>query len=515
MRAFLLPASLVMALALVFQVGIRLMAKSNWRAMRTGMQADIDAGSLQALLRARMAGLRLVAGAPNDGDAAGDLAYVDAVLTAEYGLPFANEAEQAAAIADAAVASASAERTGLIVSARALVNLSLGKREAALAVLTAAGTVARDAPHAYLPLGRARARAGELGAALRAFQAAVLMAPDFKQARLAWAEACLDSGDPEGARNALAPLLADGSDLTSARLLVDEANRATGREPNARDAALLDEACRRDGALAPSIDAACALRAAATARQADDRGTALTAARHAAVRATGDPRSLGRAAQVLAQLGHVDEADELVARASKLADGKLPPLAWAHMAVVLGRGQLVTRLAAVPALGPEVRVLVARAALAESGPPGLTQMLAPAGSADFASHPDLRQLARVLHADQANQADPADEPRGGGPVAAYVDGLIARLRGDLPAAIAAFESALQGHGDACRAAGEYVAALRAAGQVLDPRRLSPLRSVNARCVNLAPANVDEPALKAPVKKRTRPQARVAEPDRTR
>ena len=47
-----------------------------------------------------------------------------------------------------------------------------------------------------------------------------------------------------------------------------------------------------------------------------------------------------------------------------------------------------------------------------------------------------------------------------------------------------FGHALNGHGDACHAAGEYVAALRAQRLRPDPTAFARLRGENSRCVNL-------------------------------
>jgi hypothetical protein len=67
---------------------------------------------------------------------------------------------------------------------------------------------------------------------------------------------------------------------------------------------------------------------------------------------------------------------------------------------------------------------------------------------------------------------------------AYLDGVAAELAGDLPRAAARLRQALSGHGDACRAAGEYVAALRAQRLRPDRAAFAPLRAENAHCVNL-------------------------------
>jgi hypothetical protein len=77
------------------------------------------------------------------------------------------------------------------------------------------------------------------------------------------------------------------------------------------------------------------------------------------------------------------------------------------------------------------------------------------------------------------------DPRGvGDPVVAYLDGLRARLRGDLPSAVASLQRALSGHGDACRAAGEYLTILRVLKRGVDPAAWNLLRAENSSCVNL-------------------------------
>jgi len=48
---------------------------------------------------------------------------------------------------------------------------------------------------------------------------------------------------------------------------------------------------------------------------------------------------LADSALVLASLGEIDAADEVLVRARKLADEKAVPLAWATLAIRLGRGQ--------------------------------------------------------------------------------------------------------------------------------------------------------------------------------
>src|SRR5262249_27996207 len=68
----------------------------------------------------------------------------------------------------------------------------------------------------------------------------------------------------------------------------------------------------------------------------------------------------------------------------------------------------------------------------------------------------------------------------------YVDGLRARIAGDGLLAAEHLSHALSGHADACRAAGEYVAALRALKRHPDATVFNTLRADNSGCVNLPP-----------------------------
>jgi hypothetical protein len=73
------------------------------------------------------------------------------------------------------------------------------------------------------------------------------------------------------------------------------------------------------------------------------------------------------------------------------------------------------------------------------------------------------------------------------PFQRYLRGMRARLAGNSQAAISLLAGALRGHGDACRAAGEYLALCREIGQAPDDRALDWLRRENLGCVNLPSA----------------------------
>src|SRR5262249_34132567 len=93
-------------------------------------------------------------------------------------------------------------------------------------------------------------------------------------------------------------------------------------------------------------------------------------------------------------------------------------------------------------------------------------------------------------------------PEAGGPVRAYAEGLRAHLGGDAAAAARWLAGALEGHGDACRAAGEDVAALGLLGRPLGGG-LTGLRGANHACVTRA-------ALPGPPEARKRRRAATAE-----
>jgi hypothetical protein len=103
------------------------------------------------------------------------------------------------------------------------------------------------------------------------------------------------------------------------------------------------------------------------------------------------------------------------------------------------------------------------------------------GEAALKGDADLRALAQLSGREvTASQDIPTD----GDPWRAYLDGLRAELSGNLPEAARSFGRALSGHGDACRAAGEYAATSRLLKRPIDPTALMLLRAENASCVNL-------------------------------
>jgi hypothetical protein len=186
-------------------------------------------------------------------------------------------------------------------------------------------------------------------------------------------------------------------------------------------------------------------------------------------------------ALALAQLGAVDRASALVTRARRLMAPGSPTLAWASAAVALGQGRPRALPTGARPADPELRLLMARANLAAGGVGALSSALGEL-SADAGAGPrdaDLAELAR-LRADGAGAAHAAADD----PVRAYVEGLRARLDGKLDVAAERLRHALSGHGDACRAAGEYRATLRALKQKPEASVFASLRAENAVCPNL-------------------------------
>ena len=157
-----------------------------------------------------------------------------------------------------------------------------------------------------------------------------------------------------------------------------------------------------------------------------------------------------------------------------------PALAWAEAAVSLGRGRAGTLPSGPRPADPEIRLLVARASLAAGGD---RRAVGGAGRAGCRR----RALTTSTWRRSRGCGPRTRTPRaraGDDPVRAYVDGLRARLDGKLDVAAERLRYALSGHGDACRAAGEYRATLRALKQKPEPSAFAALRAENSGCVNL-------------------------------
>ena len=437
------------------------------------LTADIDWGGIADLGRAQAVGRRLAFSSPRDRDAAARWAFASAMLAADYGVDTSRETADALGRVSATAPPDAA--SVIAAAARALDRLHAGDREAAGRLAAEGAGEATDLPHPLYALGRARARNGDLAGSARALEAAMIRAPAFAAARAAWAEVELDLGDAKTAGATLEALLVQSPRDVRVALMLNEAQAALGEPATGSTAA----DCPTERWLPPAILASCTLGRATRARRDGSRLQARALAETAAGMVPTQPRLLARTALALCQLGAVDRAAALVERARRSMAPGAPSLAWAEAAVSLGRGRAGTLPVGPRPADPEIRLLVARASLAAGGIGALSAALDELGAAARAHDVDLAALAG-LRPENANAARAA----GDDPVRAYVDGLRARLDGKLDVAAERLRYALSGHGDACRAAGEYRATLRALKQKPEPSAFAALRAENSGCVNL-------------------------------
>jgi hypothetical protein len=263
------------------------------------------------------------------------------------------------------------------------------------------------------------------------------------------------------------------------QLVIAEAERALGERGWSKH---VESACRGDNRVSRAMRATCSLAAAQEALLDGERSPATRKARTAG-QSSDDPRVLADSALVLASLGEIDAADEVLARARKLADVKAVPLAWADLAIRLGRGQVdgATPPAERPAQ-PERQLVALRAAYLKGGGAALAAAIknVPAGASEIDA--DLRTFMELGHESGVSSGDRAALERRaehGNPVAAFVLGILAARENDHKQAAKWLEKALVGHGDACRAALLYLSALQAQDRPAPPNRAS-LRALHAR-----------------------------------
>jgi len=281
----------------------------------------------------------------------------------------------------------------------------------------------------------------------------------------------------------LAAALSDSAGDPRAQLLSDEVELASGDKGPTPPPAICGGQWRP-----PAIETACLLARAERERRAGDRAAARQDAQGAARAVPDEPRLLARAALLLAQLAAVDQSGALLTRARRRAAAEMPAFVWATAAVALGRGHAGALPGGPRPADPETTLLVARAALAAGGVGALGVALGALGPTAHAPDADLERLGRLAsRAPRLAQRAPGPAPGASAiddPLQAYLDGLSAQLAGDLSKATDRFGHALSGHGDACHAAGEYVAALRAQKRRPEPAVFARLRAENSRCVNL-------------------------------
>jgi tetratricopeptide (TPR) repeat protein len=473
----------VLAMAIVAGGAVALLVHSRRSAVDGRLDAELavalDRGGIGDLELAQAIGRRAVFGGGAGRGGAAALAFADARLALEYGVSTTAEAEEALARFDHADARQDTA-FALAQSAKAMLAARTGDRDAAIRIATAGAAAAPGAPYPLYALGRARALAGDLGGAARAYDAATIVAPTFLASRVARAEVLLDLGNAAGARTALAAVLAESPGDLRAQLLRDEAEAGAPRSAASGEVS----ECAGERWRLPAIKVACMLVRAERARRTGHRADARADLEAFAGALPDEPRLLARAALRLAQLGAVDQAAALLGRARRLAAAETPLLTWATAAVALGRGRAGALPAGARPADPETALIVARAALVAGGVGALGKALAGLGADARTRDADLERLGRLTSRKPRTAPEAAGPGGGDDPMQAYVDGLAAQLDGNLVKATERFEHALSGHGDACRAAGEYVAATRAQKRRPDPAVFARLRAENGRCVNL-------------------------------
>jgi len=453
------------------------------RQLDAELAAALDHGGLTDLGRAQAVGRRLVLAAGGGRSEAAALAFADARLAIDYGVSIAPEAEEILARFGLPDGRSDGPST-MAASAKALLTARNCDRESAARIAAAAAAAQPGSPYPLYALGRARALGGDLEGAARAFDAASVVAPAFLASRVARAEVLLDLGNVGRARPLLAGLLSDSPGDPRAQLLMDDVELAS----RARDASPPGATICAGSWRPPAIETACLLARAERERRAGQRTEARADAEGAARAVPDEPRLLARAALLLAQLGAVDQAAALLARARRRAAAEMPTFAWATAAVALGRGHAGALPAGPGPTDPETTLLIAREALAAGGVGALGAALGGLGPTARDRDSDLERLGRLVARTPPLTSRAPGRPAGQAavddPMQAYLDGLAAQLAGDVGRATERFGHALSGHGDACHAAGEYVAALRAQKLRPESTAFARLRAENSRCVNL-------------------------------
>jgi hypothetical protein len=455
---------------------LRSRQRAQWRRMEAAAERELLRGGLRGLLRARAMALG-GASILDDAEPAATIALASAMLVSEYGL---DEVQAARAAADAveAAANASQRAHSLKLASRALLEVADGHLGDAEALARQSLSLGHKQASPLFVLGRVRLRQGNLVAAGHAFQAALVREPSFTEARVAWAETWLEQGEPERARESLLKALQYASDHGRARLLLAEADNPTIARKGSEE---WEAICARDESRSPFLAGACALARANRSARSSRRAEAVHFAEMAARQRPSDPHVLGGAAQVLASMGYVDQASSCLDEATRIASTSLPSLRWAQLAVDLGRGRLVDLPAEAKLSSSSwAPALVARNALASGGIKALAAAVRglPQGSLE------LDAFAFLVTGES--------EPPTADPLHGYLEGMKARLQGRTAPAVEQLAKALQQHGDACRAAGEYLAGCRELGRTPDYSALGWLRRENAHCVNLPELVKDEP-----------------------
>ena len=482
---------LAVAAALVLLAGLGIL---GYRAYKPGqrrgfspreeLDSALSSGSFDHLMRVRDRARAALAGAEPDADALVRLALAEAFLAMDHGVPGAKGAEEDLRRLRPGDRP-NPQRLALVEAVRALLALAAGDRDMAKSHLEVglAWAAKKPPPVLLFVSARIRALAGDNVGAGKDLDSALQAAPDFAPVVADWAAQQLDSGDASAARRVGREFLAKNKAASRVQLVVADAERALGEKGWSKR---VESACHGDNRVSRAMRAACLLASAQDARLDGERSTATRKAR-AAGQTSEDARVLADSALVLASLGEIDAADEVLARARKLADEKAVPLAWANLAIRLGRGQAdgVLPPAERPAQ-PERHLVALRAAYLKGGGAALAAAIksVPAGlseiDADLRTFMELGREGSVSPNDRTTLERRAER---GSPVAAFVLGILAARESDHKQAAKWLEKAMAGHGDACRAALLYLSALQAQEQPAPPNRglLRALHARNAQC----------------------------------
>jgi tetratricopeptide (TPR) repeat protein len=459
---------------------------------RDELERALASGTLETLMRARDMARMALGGGPADADALVRLGLVNAFLAEDYGLDAGKDAEEALQRSEAVPdvgPKPNNERPALAATARALLALAAGDRvRAKVQADIAVATLLPDPPAlALLASARIASLAGDTAGAASALDRALALAPDVALVTADWAASRLDGGDPVAARRVLAASLEKYKDNSRVRLAFADAERAVGETDWVKN---LELACRNDAKISRKIRARCAVESALQARLEGERTVALRKAK-AASQTSDDPLLLAQASLLLALLGEVDVAEEALTNARKFADASAIPLAWAALAIRLGRGESVAAvLFAERPAGPERDLVALRLAYGQGGEQGKAGALAavlkalPPGIQDIDW--DVRAFAVLARENGPSKPEALvleKRAEKGNPVASYVLGVLASRDKDFKLAARRLERALGLHGDACQAAKLYLVAIEHVGRRAQPNKnsLRVLRSHNAKC----------------------------------
>jgi tetratricopeptide (TPR) repeat protein len=448
---------------------------------REELDSALASGSFDRLMHIREKARIALEGPEPEADALVRLALTDAVLALDYRVAAAKSADEALRRMPPADPT-KPQRLALVEAVRGLLALDAGDRMAARQHVDAglAKVAAQPLPILLFASARLHSLAGETAAAGDDLDRALAMAPDFAPVVADWALQRLDAGDPDAARRVLKDFLVKNKAASRVHLAAADVERALGEGAWKKH---VEPACRGENRGSRALRGACLLESAQEARLDGERVSAVRKAR-AAAQTSDDPRVLADSALVLALEGEVDIADEVLGRARKLAADTAVPLAWADLAIRLGRGQaeVPTPPSDKPVL-PERFLLVVRAAYLKGGGSGMAAVVkdVPQGLVEIDA--DLRtfiELGREGGPSRAERAALERRADRGNPVAAFVVGVLAAREDDHKQAAKRLEKALAGHGDSCRAALLYISALQAENPPGQPNRAA-LRALHGRC----------------------------------